>query len=228
MVFCFFPSEPPESVKSKGTRGQRDALILEKQNHPHVFALGLKDAACKAPEPGCFILSACGALGGCTACWARKAVLEKYANGSGGGTGLSGYVGACCCVEPPECRGSPAALFLEGCCCPVRPDPCDYQLIACSNCLQLLACVVDIVAMFDERATELANLIDCAADCFTCSVAGCMGAQIKHEMDKDQHGVVYAVAVPTPMSASPSSLSAASAKSLPVVAVQPAAESMER
>ena len=82
----------------------------------------------------------------------------------------------------------------------VRPDPCDYQLIACSNCLQLLACVVDIVAMFDERATELANLIDCAADCFTCSVAGCMGAQIKHEMDKDQHGVVYAVAVPTPMS----------------------------
>ena len=50
MVFCFFPSEPPESVKSKGTRGQRDALILEKQNHPHVFALGLKDAACKAPE----------------------------------------------------------------------------------------------------------------------------------------------------------------------------------
>lgn len=49
MVFCFFPSEPPESVKSKGTRGQRDALILEKQNHPHVFALGLKDAACKAP-----------------------------------------------------------------------------------------------------------------------------------------------------------------------------------
>lgn len=202
MVFCFFPSEPPESVKSKGTRGQRDALILEKQNHPHVFALGLKDAACKAPvlaplldrtraqfshalalpqrslnsrrrrrtsqEPGCFILSACGALGGCTACWARKAVLEKYANGSGGGTGLSvsprwlsgscsicriiglddyrccqGYVGACCCVEPPECRGeaippllpqhhgtriytlshlsagSPAALFLEGCCCPV-------------------------------------------------------------------------------------------------------------
>ena len=82
----------------------------------------------------------------------------------------------------------------------VRPDPCDYQLIACSNCLQLLACVVDIVAMFDERATELANLIDCAADCFTCSVAGCMGAQIKHEMDKDQHGIVYAVAVPTPMS----------------------------
>jgi len=262
MVFCFFPSEPPESVKSKGTRGQRDALILEKQNHPHVFALGLKDAACK--EPGCFILSACGALGGCTACWARKAVLEKYANGLDDYRCCQGYVGACCCVEPPECRGSPAALFLEGCCCPVfslsiarihlmdkkqvRPDPCDYQLIACSNCLQLLACVVDIVAMFDERATELANLIDCAADCFTCSVAGCMGAQIKHEMDKDQHGVVYAVAVPTPMSVAqahgipvvavgsesappPAPLMPSppkGAKSLPVVAVQPAAESMER
>ena len=40
---------------------------------------GLKDAPCA--EPGCCIASCCGAPFGCTACWARKAVLEKYHNG---------------------------------------------------------------------------------------------------------------------------------------------------
>ena len=34
-----------------------------------------------------------------------------------------------------------------------RPDPCDYQIIACSNVLQLLSCVLDIVAVFVEPVT---------------------------------------------------------------------------
>jgi len=60
-------------------------------------------------------------------------------------------------------------LCLEGCLCPVfslsmarihmmdkkeiRPDPMDFQIIHCSNCLQLLACVLDIVAYFFEVPT---------------------------------------------------------------------------
>ena len=100
-----------------------------------------------------------------------------------------------------KCRGNQFALCLEGACCPVfslsiarihmmdkkqiRPDKCDYQIIACSNLLQLISCVLDIVAAFVEQLREAALIVDCIADCFTLSVAGCMGAQIKHELSKD-------------------------------------------
>jgi hypothetical protein len=64
------------------------------------------------------------------------------------------YIPACCCLDFPNmCRGSKAGLYLEGCCCPIfalsiarihlmdskqmRPDPMDYQLIHCSNALQV-------------------------------------------------------------------------------------------
>ena len=30
----------------------------------------------------------------------------------------------------------------------VQPDPCDWQIIACSNCLQCIACILDIIAVF--------------------------------------------------------------------------------
>jgi len=64
------------------------------------------------------------------------------------------YIPACCCLDFPNmCRGSKAGLYLEGCCCPIfalsiarihlmdskqmRPDPMDWQLIHCSNALQV-------------------------------------------------------------------------------------------
>ena len=81
-----------------------------------------------------------------------------------------------------------------------RPDPCDYQIIQCSNCLQLISCVLDIVAIFVEQARDLAHIVDCLADLFTCSVAGCMGAQVHHEIKKDstEAGVIYVVAQGVP------------------------------
>jgi len=166
---CFCPDSPPESVKSRGTRGQRDAHILAKQDNPNVFALGLKDACCE--EPCCCILSGLGAPFGCTACWARKAVLERYsANGLDDYVCCQGYIPQTCCCNPSTwCSGSRLGLACEGLCCPVfslslarlhmmdakqnRPDPCDYQIIACSNVLQLLSCVLDIVAVFVEPVT---------------------------------------------------------------------------
>ena len=113
------------------------------------------------------------------------------------------------CGMSEQCKGSPAGLFCEGCCCPIfsvsiarihlmhkkriRPDPCDYQLIACSNCLQvcaaprpyprvtpkaqlaprptpdqpkpaavcaqLVSCIIDIIAIFNDDLRALANLI---------------------------------------------------------------------
>jgi len=211
------PNTPPAAVKSRGTRGQRDAQILAKQDNPHVFALGLKDACCE--EPCCCIVSALGAPFGCTACWARKAVLEKYsANGLDDYVCCQGYIPQICCCDPSTwCAGSRLALACEGLCCPVfslslarlhmmdakqnRPDPCDYQIIWCSNILQLVSCVLDVVAIFVKGARDLAHLVDLVADLFTCSVAGCMGAQVYHEIAEDstEAGVVYIVAQGVPV-----------------------------
>lgn len=120
-MVCFFfcPDTPPEQVKSKGSRGIAHKYYLNKQDNPHRFALGLKDAPCT--EPACCCLSFCGAPYGCTACWARKAVLEKYEPG-----GVQdficcqGYLGKCCCIDPREiCKGTMLGLMCEGCCCPI-------------------------------------------------------------------------------------------------------------
>ena len=75
MVFCCMSASPPREVKAKGGRGAAQRAALQMQNNPHIFALGLKDACCA--EPLCCIAASMGAPMGCTACWARKAVLEK-------------------------------------------------------------------------------------------------------------------------------------------------------
>jgi hypothetical protein len=191
---CFlFPDQPPTSVKANGARGQQQQAMLDKQNNPYGFALGLKDAPCK--EPVCCCISTLGAPCGLTACWARKAVLEKYGAGVDEYVCCQGYVGKTCCFEPATyCQGSMLGLVLEGCCCPmfslsiarihlmdkkqVRPDPCDWQIIQCSNVLQLISCVLDMVAMVFEPARNLAELVGIIVDIFTMSVGGCMGAQV--------------------------------------------------
>ena len=120
----------------------------------------------------------------------------------------------------------------------IRPDPMDYQIIACSNFLQLISCILDIVAVFVKQAREVAHLLDLLADLFTLSVAGCMGAQISHEIKKDADGVVYVVAHGIPVAegmAPPGSLAAQDtmAQAGPVVVVAqpvggPESEDMER
>ena len=198
---CFLCSEePPENVRAKGSRGAAQSAMVALKDNPNQFAIGLKDACCA--EPFCCLVSACGAPFGCTACWARKAVLEKYHNGIKDFICCQGYLPQCCCANPAECcPGTMAGLCCEGCCCPilsisiarlhlmhsknVRPDKCDYQLIACSNCLQLTACIFQILAIFIDALREAAQIIDCIADLFTCSIAGCMGAQIHHTIKND-------------------------------------------
>ena len=59
-----------------------------------------------------------------------------------------------------------------------RPDPCDWQIIQCSNCLQLISCILDIVAMVMPQAQDLAEIVGIIVDLFTMSVGGCMGAQV--------------------------------------------------
>ena len=66
-----------------------------------------------------------------------------------------------------------------------RPDPCDWQIIQCSNCLQLISCILDIVAMVMPQAQDLAEIVGIIVDLFTMSVGGCMGAQVYHEINLD-------------------------------------------
>lgn len=66
----------------------------------------------------------------------------------------------------------------------LRPDPIDYQIIAFANCLQLISCLCQIAALAFEGLEQAAEAIECVADAVSCSVAGCMGAQIHHELNQ--------------------------------------------
>merc|ERR1712118_48837 len=167
------------------------------QGNPNTFAVSLKDAPCA--EPACCIVSACCSPWGCTACWARKQVLDTHYNGIADFVCCQNYVGSCCCINPQTFfPGSEIGLCLEGCCAPcfslsvarmhlmdakrIQPDPMDNQIIAFSNALQLLSCICQIVAQFVEELRDAVLILDLTADVVTLTVAGCMGAQVKHEL----------------------------------------------
>jgi len=201
MCFFFCPETPPEKVNSKGAKGAQYNQFLAYQNNPNNFALGLKDACCK--EPLCCCASALGSPCGFTACWARSKVLDTYYNGTADFICCQGYLPGCCCIQPTECcPGSGFGLCCEGCCFPmtslsvarlhmmdtkkIQPDPCDWQIIACANCLQLVACIFHIIAIFVEELRDAAAILDLIADLVMLSVAGCMGAQVYHEVKMDK------------------------------------------
>jgi len=97
--------------------------------------------------------------------------------------------------------------FAEGCCCncfavsasrfhmmdkySLDSDPCDYRLIRINNCLQLLACLCNIVAIFVKEVRSLSSIIDRIADVFYHCVSGCMTAQTAFEKDYQHHLQVH-------------------------------------
>lgn len=60
----------------------------------------------------------------------------------------------------------------------LQSDPCDNRLIRCNNCLQILACFCDILAIIDESFRGLAFFFDHLADLVYHTVSGCMTAQV--------------------------------------------------
>lgn len=201
MVCCLLcPDTPPEKVSAKGARGGGYQMYLDKQNNPETFATPLAKACCA--EPGCCCIATLGTPLGCTACYSRKSVLDTYYNGIQDFVCLQGYLDCCCCKVSSCCPGSMIGLCCEGFWCNVlaisiarlhlmekkriRPDPMDYQIIACANCLQLLACLFDILAIFISELREAACIIDIVADLVMCSVGGCMGTQVYHEIKEDK------------------------------------------
>merc|ERR1712087_580899 len=113
--------------------------------------------------------------------------------------------GKCCGVLPSKSAGTACCcLFLESFfCChaatqasrffvmdrkQIMPDPCDNRIIAFSNCLQCLACLVEIAACISsiaggpEELGDAARIIRLIADGVLLAVMGCMTAQTNVEI----------------------------------------------
>lgn len=197
-MLCCFSANPPDDAKATGRTGLVQGKMLQYAQNPDSFQVNLQNACCK--NPCCCLFGTALLPCGISSCWARKRSLETFGNGMNDYQCCQGYMGdKCCCCSAPKCQGSSVGLCLESLCCPIlsmsisriyvmeqkllHPDPADYQIIRCSNCLQCAACICHIFACFCEEAREGAQILQCIADCYTCSMGGCMAAQIKAEVD---------------------------------------------
>jgi hypothetical protein len=64
----------------------------------------------------------------------------------------------------------------------LQSDPCDRRLIRCNNCLQIVACICNILAIFIAELRQLAQLLRCVADITYCTISSCMAAQVNFEI----------------------------------------------
>ena len=54
-IMCIFcPDKPPDKVSRKGAGGAAQQAMLDAQNNPNVFAVGLKDACWWEEHPGTY------------------------------------------------------------------------------------------------------------------------------------------------------------------------------
>ncbi len=109
---------------------------------------------------------------------------------------------ACCCVKSGACgeESCPTlCLCCEAHCCngmavsatrmlvmdrhDLMSDPCDNQLIRCNNCIQMIACVCDTLALIDNSFDDLRRIIDLIAEITYHTISGCMTAQVAHEIN---------------------------------------------
>jgi len=123
----------------------------------------------------------------------------------------------CMCFKAGQCyeQSCPAfCLGVESCCCvgpgmsssrefvmdqySLRPDACDNRIIRLTNCLQVLSCVCDILAIFMSQLRDLAHLIHSVAQIVFYTTLGCMAAQVNYELDsrKGEMGDAY-TSIPT-------------------------------
>eukprot|EP01040_Poterioochromonas_malhamensis_P000427 gene427-460_t len=187
---CLIPSDPIDDTTGK----------IRTFHGQNTFQANMMEAPCAGGLSTCcwflgqFLPFTCCVTQYCL----RRKVLEydmsKY-------TCCQGYFNICCfkagaCGEescPDLC------LCCESCFCnsfaisasrmyvmekyDLTSDPCDYRLIRINNCLQLLACVCNILAIFVDSLRECARIIDWIANLFYHCVSGCMTAQVAYEMD---------------------------------------------
>ena len=186
MCICFLmcPEAGPEKDKRHG--------------RANMFATSMSNAPCA--NPGIFCASYC-----CFPCLnytLRQRAIEDmnnyiccqgYANFMCFKAGTVGDQGnSCClCIESVCCAGlassSTRQFVMDK--YDLGSDPCDRKIIMCSNFMQMLACVCQILAIFVAECRDVANLVDCLADMVFLTVMGCMNAQVDLELKKRQGGV---------------------------------------
>ncbi|KAJ8613227.1 hypothetical protein CTAYLR_004517 [Chrysophaeum taylorii] len=197
VCLCF--SEAPLSEEE--VRGARGSVYVRYLNNDGRFAVSMMDACYY--EYLCCFTAALPVTFPCTQLHMRYAVLNHVSPGSEWSNYVccQGYIPACCCFAPGECCEAEyprTCMCLEAWCFPglavsstrflvmdhysLQPDPCDNRLIRANNCIQLLACVCEIAAHFDQNLRDLSQLIEVLADLVFLTTAGCMTAQVWHEM----------------------------------------------
>lgn len=73
----------------------------------------------------------------------------------------------------------------------------DVQIMQLNNCIQCLACICDIIAMFDKAFENLAHIVHCIAELVFTATVSCMVAQIHHEIKYRERGPAVAEAAPS-------------------------------
>ena len=196
-LFCFSKDNLTQD-EMKGKYGQSLGQYAGYQNK---FDISLCQTPCR--EPLCCCVSAL------CLCPAAIHMRKKALNHVNPGSGWSDYeccqgmYGGCCCLQPGSMGESTCPLpcmCLEALCClgpavsatsnVVREkyqlglDEDDVRLIRCSNCLFYFSFILSCIAMCTdcEGDDALASVVNCISDCVFVSVAGCMTAQVNHEM----------------------------------------------
>ena len=200
MVICCFSDEPLSADEMSGKYGAAYGPFAAKTSK---YDITMCQAPCRAT--GCWCVSIA-----CLPC-AQIKMRYKVLNHVDPSSGWKNYeccqgkFGGVCCCQPGKCgeKTCPrSCMCLEGCCCPglaasvnsmlIREkyglglDADDIRLIRCSNCLQMFACIVNLIGCFcdwDGEATCRA-IVNGVADVTFCCVAGCMTAQTNHEIEK--------------------------------------------
>jgi len=204
MAHCL-SADPLSEADLKGRRGVAMGRYVGNTNE---FQKRMLDVPC-TNQCCCCVLGASPCAHVCV----QMKMLHKVLNHLTPGSGwehyqcCQGYMPACCCFTPGECgeRDYPrTCMCVEAWCCPglavsttrylmmdhydLAPDPCDNRLIRCNNCIQLLSCVCYCLAAFDRSFEDLAQLVDCLAEVVFWSTAGCMVAQVNHEIEFRDRG----------------------------------------
>jgi len=224
MACClFFCDDSPEvSIQNNNSIYRSDRHLERMQRHRNTFALSMADAY--KSQPTCCLACLCPCYYAYTT---RTTILTQHNEWPHNYSFFQGY-GFCCGCEP--CPNSPEmSLCLESVCCTglsisasriymmekydIHPDPMDYQIIRCENCIVsidvLLQCLVGCFRIKELRHLEhIFN--ELTRWVFAC-VAGCMVAQVLKEVEVRNDGAIHSTAfLPVP-----------SAPSAPIVYAQP-------
>ena len=205
MCLLCFSKERLTQDEVKGKYGNAFGPYAGNSNN---YDISLCQAPCR--EPLC-----CCASTLCI-CPAQMYMRHKVLNHVNPGSGWSdykccqGYFGGCCCLQPGKMGESTCpvpCMCLEACIC-IGPavsatsnvvrenyqlglDEDDVRLIRCSNCLFYFSVILSCVASCTdcEGDDALASVVNCISDVVFLSVAGCMTAQVNHEMALNDNGV---------------------------------------